>query len=209
MRGVGGRGMPMFAAIELFASGKRSLKTFSQMRLCDQKPLGFGRFLYNRYSLLYLNEVLVRLLVDENPSPDLWQSYRDSVIALRAASDTQSTRRVLRRFESVLFAELGASVDWFCDGFGAPLKKDAFYRFSPSEGFALAQKKDNDGYAAAALLDIGQGLKNADFFDRASEQTLLDIGQIYRARVDFLLDYKPLNSRKLWAEQQKRQQERL
>lgn len=67
VHGVGVRGMPSFAVIELFASGQNALKNFTQIHITTTsppRPLG-----QNQYALLYLNELICRLIAPENPCP--------------------------------------------------------------------------------------------------------------------------------------------
>lgn len=187
VHGVGGRGMPSFTLMECFATGSNTLKNFSQFYTKSTLPLiHFGK---NQYALLYLNELLYKLIANENPCPALWHSYQHSITKLQQDPVLHNTKIILRAFEKVLFAELGVDIVWTMDNFGQLIDKTAFYEFIPSQGFVKA----DIGIVGQTLLDIHA--------KPHLEQHLTILGQIHRALIDFLLDYQPLNSRQLWKEQ--------
>lgn len=189
VHGVGGRGVPSFVMIELFATGQNALKNFSQIHIISALPNApIGQ---NQYALLYLNELICRLVALENPCPALWHSYHDSVGRLQSPCTMDEMKAVLRHFETALFGELGMSVDWVADSQGCAIEADAFYEFIPSQGFV----KSDIGVLGEMILKVADNV----YFD----EKLSIIGQIHRMLIDYLLDYKPLNSRKLWAEQLK------
>ncbi|MDO4699727.1 MAG: DNA repair protein RecO C-terminal domain-containing protein [Moraxella sp.] len=194
VHGVGVRGMPSFVLMELFASGQNSLKNFSQINLTNPPDItpknAFGQ---SQYALLYLNEIIIRLISQENPCPTLWQCYHQSVQALHTTDELTVIKCILRRFETVLFDELGVSIDWGADSTGRAIDPVAYYEFVPNQGFVSMA---NGKLLGKSILAIAQN-------DGVYDAYLNDVGQIYRTLIDFLLDYRPLNSRKLWAEQLK------
>lgn len=210
VHGVGVRGVPSFVPIVLFATGKNALKTFSQIQPDAQFALSpmTGR---SQYALLYMNEVLCRLLVLENACPMLWQAYHDEVLILRALSSAQDEtmsmmKAALRRFERALFVELGVSIDFVCDGLGGAIIHDEYYRFVPEMGFVpirstaihhatdAGKRVSRVAYLGADLLLMGQASDEPQIFvDKLDE-----FGQLQKEVMDYLLEYKPLNSRKLW-----------
>lgn len=196
MHGVGVRGMPMFVVMELFANGQNSLKNFSQIQIKHNHAISLPNsptLLQNRYALLYLNEIIIKLTPQENPCPTLWHSYHDSVQALYLADDLTTTKRILRQFETALFDELGVMITWEFDNLGEKIDTHKLYDYAPSQGFI---KSDHGQFNGEMILQISQ----TPFLQN---HHLNDVGQIYRSLIDFLLDYQPLNSRKLWAEQLK------
>ncbi|UYZ80976.1 DNA repair protein RecO [Moraxella bovis] len=211
VHGVGVRGMPSFAVIELFASGQNTLKNFTQIHITTTsppRPLG-----QNQYALLYLNELICRLIAPENPCPALWQHYHDSVTQLQAVShdmgndknnqtgnstahkmsNMNKMKRTLRQFERALFDELGVGIDWGIDETGQAIDVQSYYDFIPTRGFVST---DDTGTSGAVI----RAVSKTDHH-QPSPTALALLGQIHRAMIDYLLDYKPLNSRKLWAEQ--------
>ncbi|WP_432481272.1 DNA repair protein RecO [Moraxella sp. ZY200743] len=211
VHGVGARGMPTFVLLELFAGGKNELKTFSQIQLSARsvlKPV-MGQV---QYALLYMNEVLSRLLPLESPCPTLWQVYHEEVIALQAlgnleaSGNTRHLKVSLRRFERALFDELGASIDFIYDAVGKKIDAEAYYRFVPEMGFILTtssiihqaqsegKKVSRVSYLGCDLLLMGR----ADGDEKIYYQKIEEFGQLQRDVMNYLLDYKPLHSRKLW-----------
>lgn len=210
MQGVGVRSIPSFVPLELFVTGKSALKTFAQIQpSVDFAMLSVvGRV---QYALLYMNEVLLRLLAIENACPMLWQVYHNEVQSLRTLGkkvciDNDEMKASLRHFERALFDELGVAIDFHRDGLGVPIKSDAYYRFVPELGFVLVSstlihQAKHDGkrvgrlaYLGADLLRMGQ----ADADVLIYHEKLDEFGQLQRDVMDYLLDYKPLHSRKLW-----------
>lgn len=210
IHGVGTRGIPPFVLVGLFVTGKNALKSFSQMQPLagvDLMPVR-GQL---QYALLYMNEVLCRLLALENACEVLWQVYHDEVLALQAlkageANTMMQMKASLRRFERALFDELGVSIDFDYDGLGNLIESDVWYRFVPEMGFvpvvssAINQANDSGKrvsricYAGADLQLMAQAADD----ERIYQQKLTQFSQLQRDVMDYLLDYKPLHSRKLW-----------
>ncbi|MDO4450559.1 MAG: DNA repair protein RecO C-terminal domain-containing protein [Moraxella sp.] len=181
VHGVGKHGLPSFVVLELFVGGKNSLKNFSQIH--PKSTLSSPSFGQSQYALLYLNELICKLIALENPCPSLWCAYQKSVSDLQKANDLTAIKRILRDFETSLFDELGVSIDWQTDNLGQAIEPTTHYQFTLNQGFV----KTPIGMMGEAILS----------------PDLMLLGQIHRQLIDFLLDYKPLNSRKLWAEQLK------
>ncbi|MDO5651596.1 MAG: DNA repair protein RecO C-terminal domain-containing protein [Moraxella sp.] len=204
VHGVGGRGVPAFVLVSLFASGQTALKSFSQITIVNQNTVchrGQGQ-----YALLYMNEVLCKLLAPENPCPELWHSYQDAVAALLAlgvvgVADAQKNRQlrlILRHFERELFAELGVGI-YFVNNKGDELADDVCYEFVADTGFVPSDKVMS--YNGTALKAMAQ----AEHHPALYEQYAKEFGQIQRTMMDYLLDYKPLHSRTLWQQNLKYQ----
>lgn len=233
VHGVGARGMPLFAPIWLMANGINALKSFSQISLgfhpdfqtmCDGIDVDDtiaspdavnyhqikGRV---QYALLYMNEVLYKLLAAENPCHTLWQVYHTKTTKLHAldrlklgdTDEMQAMRLYLRQFEQALFDELGVAMDYQIDGHGEPIDADTVYRFVPLTGFVpdVAGVADRYGqtvklsrlrYRGDELLMMGQAQGDAD----AQLEWMSQLSQLQKELMDALLDYKPLNSRTLW-----------
>lgn len=192
VHGVGVRGVPSFALLELFVTGQNTLKNFKTI---DIKSLSSAPQLgQNYYALLYLNELICKLIVTEHPCPKLWQCYHESLQILSKNPSITTMKLILRQFEQVLFKELGVSVDWAYDSRGQMIQTDDFYEFIPNHGFV----KSAVGIQGEMILTILNNHQSS-----VDEQGLGVLGQIHRQMIDYLLDGKPLHSRKLWAEQLK------
>lgn len=209
--GVGMRGVPSFVPLTLFATGKNALKTFTQIQ-----PLPTARLMPIRgqvqYALLYMNEVLSRLLEPESSCEMLWNAYHEEVVQLCTLVEIGSQnlldelKQALRRFERALFIELGVSIDFAYDGLGMPIASDKYYRFVPEVGFVpndsmLIDQVNNDGrklshatYLGIHLLEMSCAQSDQGVY----VQHLQLFGNLQRDVMDYLLGYKPLHSRKLW-----------
>lgn len=234
VHGVGARGMPLFAPIWLMANGVNALKSFSQISLgfhpdfgvmCDgmdtddvpapQMDAAGYHLIKGRvqYALLYMNEVLYKLLAVENPCPKLWQVYHTKTTKLRTldrlkldeADEMQAMRLYLRQFEQALFDELGVAMDYQVDGDGMPIDADTVYRFVPLTGFVpdvagvadrygQAVKLSRQRYRGDELLRMAKAVGDT----QAQLEWMPQLSQLQKELMDALLDYKPLNSRTLW-----------
>lgn len=107
--------------------GRGELKTLTKAE-SPSLPLSFpGK---NLYAAMYINELLHKLLIDTQPSPDLFESYVVTMASLTSASVSLGV--VLRNFEASLLKSLGLmpalSVDWL----GEPI--------SPSRSYYLSEE---------------------------------------------------------------------
>ena len=240
---VGQKGLPLFVPMSVFASGKGSLKTLSQPNLKDDGFTGVLA-LPLQYACLYLNEILYRLLPSDDAHTAIWQSYYQSlhlffnekqVCQALTISQNQLMRLLLRRFEMVLFSELGALWEW-ADCHGEPISAGGQYRFVVEMGFVpvvahalpvaeqamclsgadilrmaeLANwlmggvdtwqthtQADSQSDNQAASQTNSQALSKS-LSKTLDETTLKHLGQVHRQQMDYLLEYRPLHSRKLW-----------
>ena len=90
IHGIGKKGAPLFMPLQLFATGKRDLKTFSQINISpfslvaqsisqeSDSVINNAEIRHqesitgqHQYAALYLNEILWRLLPTEDPMPIL------------------------------------------------------------------------------------------------------------------------------------------
>jgi DNA repair protein RecO (recombination protein O) len=104
----------------------------------------------------YLNELLMRLLVRDDPHETLFDHYTSAVRGLAEAAESQQA--VLRSFELLLLRELGWLPGLDTLGHSAqPLSADTPYVLMPEGGLREAL----DGEAQALRGDIWQGLQLA------------------------------------------------
>ena len=205
-----------FSSLQIELKGQSDLKTLSQIEPAQKSLQLSSKFLYSGF---YLNELMVRLLPENIPCPDLFQLYQTSIYAL---SLQQSIEPVLRRFELSLLEELGMSIDFssidesplesddetsppdFDDGqyfmanqqdsntFRINEPKPVYWHFIPEQGFIRADGTVNfPSYKQLHLQQIGHG----NFSDA---NVLLTCKQLMRQVLQLYLGNKPLNSRKLF-----------
>lgn len=86
-----------------------------------------------------------------------------------------------------LFDKLGISIDWGADSTSRMIDPRVCYKFIPNQGFVSMAHGRLLGKTMLAIVQ----------HDGIDDVYLDDVGQIYRTLIDFLLDYRPLNSRKL------------
>lgn len=211
VRGVGKRGLPLFMPLQLFATGKRSLKNFSNISIhqgsdnqdgmsSGSPPLPTAITGENQYAALYLNEVLQRLLPAEDAQPKLWLAYDRSLQQLRQPLDATELRLCLRCFEQCLFAELGCLPALDTDAQGHEIDADAGYRFVADHGLQLVDPQIEPHQSDR---HVDQVVFSGDLLLAMQQDGIIPIhlhayGKLYRSIMDSLLEYKPLHSRRLW-----------
>ncbi len=226
IHGIGKKGAPLFMPLQLFATGKRDLKTFSQINIASPHTtqtsmakdesiatvldaLPYGNITgQHQYAALYLNEILWRLLSTEYPMPVLWLHYQDSLRQLRQPLSANELRLCLRQFEQHLFNELGFTLMLTHDSIENIIEPDGSYHFLPDVGLMLVLQSDIQTKRLENA--VGQCFfKGTDVIEMAqlgiTDKTLNNWSKIHRHLIDHLLDYQPLQSRILWQQQQRYQ----
>ncbi|MBP2279270.1 DNA repair protein RecO (recombination protein O) [Psychrobacter sp. PL15] len=212
INGVGKKGAPLFVPLQLFATGKRDLKTFSQMNIVplerDFVSAETQRYQQisgqQQYAALYLNEILLKLLPTEDPMPVLWQYYQDSLRQLKQPLTAEELRLCLRQFEQRLFTELGFALTLAHDNTLSVIEPDCTYQFLPDVGLVPIVQTDHlANTTVQAVFEGSEILLMAQL--GISATTLSAWSRLHRQLIDHLLDYQPLQSRLLWQQQQRYQ----
>jgi len=226
VHGIGKKGAPLFEPLQLFATGKRDLKTFTQITISqfdspqenkqhaiqtDRSSAASHNQRYGQirgqqqYAALYLNEILWKLLPSEDPMPVLWQHYQDSLNLLKQPLTADELRLCLRQFEQHLFKELGFALSLTEDSSLEAIDSDITYRFLADTGFMpVIAETSADLSSSAAALFSGQEILSMTQLGIVSA-TLNSWSRLHRQLIDQLLDYQPLQSRLLWQQQQRYQ----
>ncbi len=144
-----------FTPLLLSFSGRAELKTLTMTEAAGVAfPLRGDRM----FSAMYLNELMVRLLHQNDPHPGLFAAYGT---ALQSLADNVALDAVLRRFEITLLDELGYSFDFDVDGAsGQPVCESRRYYYDPEYGLvALGEHTDKvaSAYAGCHLLQMACG----------------------------------------------------
>jgi DNA repair protein RecO (recombination protein O) len=106
-------------------------------------------------AVLYLNELLVRLLARQDPHPGLFDAYRELLAALPLENARLSF--ALRRFEALLLAELGYGIDFAFEASSqTPIGSSDWYRVIPEHGAVRVASATPDAIAGSALLAMQQ-----------------------------------------------------
>ena len=146
------------------------------------------------FSGLYVNELLIRLLLNYVEHKGLYQSYQETLIALQGSSDMEP---ILRRFELSLLAELGYAINLESDCRDhAAIDGACNYRFTPDLGFELATEDiagDNcsNVFSGAHLIS----LRDLKFNDKPTAKSAK---RLLRLALNTHLGDKPIHSRKLF-----------
>lgn len=207
--GVAQQGLSPFCELALFATGKTALKTLKEPTLLTTISQMTA---FVRYACLYVNELLYRLLAKEDCAAHLYWVYKQTLIGLQRLDydDKTAIKRILRRFEWALFGQLGVASDHWVDGLGQAISPDGVYVFCLEQGFVPTTKPailPTTIQPTTEQAITGQTIvKWRDFlYDKADENRaflgddeLNQLGVVHKGLIDFLLEYKPLNSRKLW-----------
>ena len=135
---------------------------------------------------LYLNEICVRLLPEQDENLELMTAYSQALVDL-ARSEIEAT---LRSFELSLLGALGFdwSVAHLADG--SEVQASQRYWVHPESGPRLAPESAADAYTGETLKAL-----QAQQFERP--EVLSAAKRLNRARLNALLGCKPLRSREL------------
>jgi len=165
--------------------GRGELKTLQQIEVRAPAVALQGRALF---SVLYLNELLCRLLPRDDPHPELFVDYET------ALSQLQNDPRIdlpLRRFELRLLESLGYGCSLAVDADGEILRADSWYRFDGDSGLRRLLGPASDALAGADLLEF---VAAGDVSD-AARRTLK---RLCRQALRPHLGERPLKSRQLF-----------
>ncbi len=246
VHGIGKKGAPLFEPLQLFATGKRDLKTFSQITISPIEASQLDKGLSSpissnstqaidsapqvlapqpqryqqitgqqQYAALYLNEILLKLLPVEDPTPVLWHHYQHSLLTLKRSLSADELRLCLRQFEQNLFQELGFALNLTQDSMLDPIEAESSYSFLPDVGLVPIIQHPDIQHNTIQNMDQVENINLQAVF-KGSEilamehsgitiATLNSWSRLYKHLIDHLVDYQPLQSRLLWQQQQRYQ----
>jgi DNA repair protein RecO (recombination protein O) len=147
------------------------------------------------FSGLYVNELLVRLLLNHVEHKDLYRIYQDTLVALRGSTDMEL---VLRRFELSLLAELGYGINLESDCHSHEAIDEAGnYHFTPDVGFELVAAETTQH--SSSKLFAGEHIVALRKLELDDKDTARSAKRLLRMALGAHLGGKPLNSRSLFA----------
>lgn len=182
-----------FQPLWIAYSGRGSLY---QCQQAQSKKIAYSLPANAVYSGLYLNELMIRLLPEQESLPALFESYEQTLEALQVNTEAESA---LRRFEKQFLQELGYGLNLQTMGHSHhPLEKTGYYGYDPANGFfTLPSEHSTSGYSGDSLLKYAQD-------DYGDPTVLAAAKQINRRAIDYLLgDKSALHSRQLWQDLQR------
>lgn len=194
-RGANSARSPLKAQLQPFQpllldwTGGGNLKTLTQT---DVRPGPSLSATVALYSGLYVNELLQRTLPIADPNPRLFAAYVD---LLHELADTDEVEPVLRRFEKTFAGELGYSFAWDqTTDTGEAVETGHQYYYDPEQGI-LARPSETarlQGLSGETLQALAGGDLDSPDCRRVAKR-------VTRVLVDFLLQGRELNSRRLFS----------
>lgn len=154
----------------------------------------------NLYCGFYLNELIMRLAWKDEPQPELYRVYQQTLLGLLQLENDMQSEPLLRRFEFHLLAILGYQYNWQQDSECRDIQPDQFYSFDPYSGFNLITAHSHgNGYAAPQVKSFpGHAILAIAAEDWQHELSWPVAKYIARLALNPLLGDKPLASRELF-----------
>lgn len=194
-----------FSVLNISFSGKTDLKTLTHCEMSDNCIFLEGQALFIG---LYVNEVLLRLLIQYDPHPALFKHTSKLYQDLSTCNNQYELEEKLRAFEFRLLREMGYLVDFTHDCHdGSLVKQNDFYRYEPEQGFynlnKLHQNEDAQqrSISGASLLLLADLIAKGDFsFSKAKDKENFrkECKWLSRVMLAPYIGEKPLQSRKLF-----------
>lgn len=162
-------------------SGKSELKTLVSW----EEITHFSILGKNLKILLYLNELIFKLLEKENKQERIFESLIDFYKVL-ASGDAKNIEIALREFEYFLICELGYGFNFLYDDNGKKIVREKTYYFHPAQGFS---EKPLNNFLKVSGIDI------IDFTNGkiTSSSARSKIRKIMQLAISYIAE-KPLNA---------------
>tara|TARA_B100001769_G_scaffold265355_1_gene250499 strand:+ start:1401 stop:2096 length:696 start_codon:yes stop_codon:yes gene_type:complete len=172
-----------FNKLNISYSGRSELKTLTSI---DRNLAKSGNTLTKTtYSLLYINELLIKLLPKDAKQEDLFDLYEIFINKVSSNADLEIT---LRHFELDLLDMLGYGFDYNADiDKNDSIEPNQGYSFVAEKGF---RKSDRSDFLGKDIINI----KNREL-DKVSKKYLK---QITTKAISICMDGKDLTSRKIF-----------
>ena len=117
-----------FRPLHIALAGKGELAT---LRRAEPADTGYRLGGEGLVLGLYLNELVMRLCPRRDPHPRTFGAYTQALVSIAEGGRDLA----LRRFETVLLAELGVAPDWGrCAACGTPVVPETVYDWQPERG---------------------------------------------------------------------------
>ena len=184
-----------FCPLLLSWSGRSSLKTLRSVDMPGASYNLSSNYLFSGY---YLNELVTKLLPENEVSETVFSSYVSSLVQLSEGRDLQ---RTLRSFEHVLLQELGVLPDFTHDIQGKPIRSEGLYRLIFQQGFEAVE---SSVIASKGSLTIAGNVirlldgKALDVSSVWSEGDYMQAKSLMRCLVDDALGGQVIKSRELF-----------
>jgi DNA repair protein RecO (recombination protein O) len=141
---------------------------------------------------LYINELLYKLLHQNDPHQSLYHFYQQ---LMKTLSSSVLEQPVLRRFEMQLLEELGYGLVLDTEAeTGQAVTPEHLYYYIPDQGLKILQDQTTNNASTFSGADI-IALSQSEF---EQQSVLRAAKQLTRQVINFYLDGKQLNSRELY-----------
>ena len=180
----------VFSQVGIDWIGNAELKTLKSIEEVQSPIKLTGISLFSGY---YLNELIVKLLPIGLSVDQLFDEYKVAITNLARIPDSQShtIQLILRSFEVALLHELGCWLDYsVVTRSNEPVIEGDYYYFDGENGVTKCFQQNSACLVGADLLAISNG-------DWQSARTLAALKKLNQQIITYLLDNKPLESRKL------------
>ena len=177
--------LQMFQCLSISFKGKGELKSLSQWEVDDQPRRLLGDDLI---LAMYANELILRLLPENDEYPETFNSYWTFLANLNAL-DSSEKEYTLRNFENQMLEDLGYGLDFSFDINDEHIKEDVQYEFIEHQGF---NKNSNGAIPGKTLVSLSKQETITD----PIQLTILK--KMNRKRLKSLLGDKPLKSKELF-----------
>lgn len=178
-----------FSKLQITYSGRSELKTLTNID--RDLSLLDNNLSKKSYSLLYINELMIKLLPKDAANEDLFNLYSNFIESSAKAVDM---RFLLRSFELDLLEMLGYGINFQTDiDAHEPIEATLDYIFIAERGFQSSDK-DPD-FSGQDIIDI----RNRNLVNVSSNK----LKQLTQATIMFCLEGKDLNSRQIFRRLQK------
>lgn len=149
-RGKAGSLARPFVPLDVEFRGRGELKNVSRLEAAGIPNLLHGEALF---SGLYLNELLIRLLPEQDPHPATFDHYAMTVLAL---AQGRALEPLLRSFEWRLLDELGYGFALDMDRLGQPIAAAGLYRLQADAGLEAVGQLQPGVFHGSELLAMAE-----------------------------------------------------
>ena len=119
-----------FSKLRITYRGKSELKTLTNV---DKEDIFSDSFSKLSYTLLYINELLIKILPQGAPQKELFNLYDKFLLEIKTSNEIDI---ILRRFEIELLEMLGYGINFINEvDSGQSIDADKLYDFVPELGF--------------------------------------------------------------------------
>lgn len=183
-----GSPVQQFREILLSWKGKGDLYTMTGF---DETGIAHRLSGKSLFSAMYINELVVKLLAPEDPSPEIYDCYTEAISELVSGREIQKTLRLFeKRLLSLIGYEMNLSVD---SESGETVDPEGIYRYDIESGPVKVMKG-----VAGQLTISGKSLISLEQECLQGEQVRKECKILMRAVLSWHMGGRPLKSRDLF-----------